>query len=89
VFWVCHVVAIIISEPALPSLTFFGDASSKGHDYMVAGGFAVSAHRIQEINDFIDALRESAGIGEFHWSKYRGGDQRETYQQVVAMVSSL
>lgn len=81
--------SIIISEPVLPSVTFFGDSSSKGHDFMVAGGFAVAGHRIEQINERIVALRQSSAIREFHWSEYRGGNQRPAYEQLVRYAFEL
>lgn len=75
---------ITSSGPALPSLSFFGDASSKNSTFMVAGGFAVSGNRINEIEDHIAMLRDDAGIkSEFHWSKYRGGNRQAAYEALV------
>lgn len=72
------------SGPTLPSLSFFGDASSKNSTFMVAGGFAVSGNRINEIEDEIAKLRDDAGIkSEFHWADYRGGKRREAYEALV------
>lgn len=56
---------------------------------MVAGGFAVSSRRVNEIEDHISALRESANISEFHWSEYRGGDRRDAYHKLVRYGFSL
>lgn len=81
--------SIIISEPVLPSVTFFGDSSSKGHDFMVAGGFAVAGHRIDQINRDIEALRQSCSIREFHWSEYKGGDQRPAYEGLARLAFQL
>lgn len=68
----------------VPSLSFFGDASSKNSDFMVAGGFAVAGNRITEIEDRIAKLRDDAGIrSEFHWAKYRGGGRRDAYEALV------
>ncbi|WP_087139085.1 DUF3800 domain-containing protein [Brevundimonas diminuta] len=68
----------------LPSLSFFGDASSKNSTFMVAGGFAVSGNRINEIEDHIAKLRDDAGIkSEFHWADYRGGSRRQAYEALV------
>lgn len=75
---------ITSSGPVLPSLSFFGDASSKNSDYMVAGGFAVAGNRLNEIEDHIAKLRDDAGIrSEFHWSSYRGGGRQEAYEALV------
>lgn len=67
------------------SLTFFGDASSKDNEFMVAGGFAVAGKRIPEISAKIATLRAEAGIqSEFHWSAYRGGHKRRpAYEALV------
>lgn len=68
----------------LPSLSFFGDSSSHGKAYMVAGGFAVAGVRMSEIEDQIARLRDDAGIkSEFHWSDYRGGAKRRAYENLV------
>lgn len=68
----------------VPHLTFYGDASSRDKDYMVAGGFAVAGVRISEIEDRIAKLRDDAGIkSEFHWSTYRGGAKRQAYERLV------
>lgn len=76
--------AIIVSEPVLPSISFFGDTSSRDAAFMVAGGFAVAGNRIAEIEDHIAFLREDAGINsEFHWSAYRGGRKQEAYEALV------
>lgn len=80
--------AIIASAPLDP-VTFFGDASSKGHDYMVAGGFAVSRHRIRQIEDRVAALREMGGTSEFHWSAYTGGSTRAAYEGLVEYAFQL
>ncbi len=75
---------ITSSDAALPSLSFFGDASSKNSTFMVAGGFAVSGNRITEIEDHIAKLRDDAGIkSEFHWADYRGGNRRPAYEALV------
>lgn len=75
---------ITSSGPVLPSLSFFGDASSKNSTYMVAGGFAVSGNRITEIEDHIAMLRDDAGIkSEFHWADYRGGSRQAGYEDLV------
>lgn len=56
---------------------------------MVSGGFAVSSKRVNEIEDHIAALRNSANISEFHWSEYRGGDRREAYHSLVRYAFGL
>jgi hypothetical protein len=72
------------SDSNTPNLSFFGDSSSHGKAYMVAGGFAVAGMRISEIEDEIALLRDDAGIkSEFHWSDYRGGAKREAYERLV------
>jgi hypothetical protein len=84
--------AIIASEPSygIPHLSFFGDASSKGSKFMVAGGLAVAGNRINEIEDAIAALRDDAGIkSEFHWADYRGGKRREGYEGLVKYAFQL
>lgn len=76
--------------PQLPSLSFFGDASSRDRSFMVAGGFAVAGNRINEIEDAIAALRDDAGIkSEFHWADYRGGKRREGYENLVKYAFQL
>ena len=51
---------------------------------MVAGGFAVSGNRINEIEDTIATLRDDAGIrSEFHWADYRGGRKRAAYESLI------
>lgn len=73
-----------------PSLSFFGDASSRDRDYMIAGGFAVSGNRIHEIEDRIATLRDDAGIkSEFHWADYRGGEKRAAYESLVRYAFDL
>lgn len=73
-----------------PSLSFYGDASSKERAYMVAGGFAVSGNRINEIEDAIATLRDDAGIrSEFHWADYRGGRKRPAYEALVRYAFDL
>ena len=68
----------------LPNITFYGDASSHGSQHMVAGGFAISGHRIREIEDAIGSMRERARItSQFHWSEYRGGDRRSAYEELI------
>lgn len=65
-------------------ISFFGDSSSHGKAYMVAGGFAVAGTRIREIEDQISTLRENAGItSEFRWSNYRGGAKQEAYEALI------
>jgi hypothetical protein len=68
----------------LPHVTFFGDASSRDKDYMVAGGFLVAGNRISEIEDHIAKLRDDCGIrSEFHWADYRGGYKRSAYEALI------
>jgi hypothetical protein len=84
--------AVIASDPSseLPHLSFFGDASSKGSKFMVAGGLAVAGNRINEIEDTIAAIRDDAGIkSEFHWANYRGGKRREGYERLVKYAFQL
>ena len=81
--------AILASSDSLPAVTFFGDASSKNNDYMVAGGFAVASHRIQEIEWNVSLLRNIAGIREFHWSDYKGGKTQEAYETLVRYAFDL
>ena len=77
-------------SPILPTLSFFGDSSSKGATYMVAGGFAVAGRRIQEIEDAIATLRDDAGMtSEFHWADYRGGAKRAAYERLVKYAFEL
>lgn len=57
---------------------------------MVAGGFAVSGNRINEIEDRIATLRDDAGItSEFHWSSYRGGAKRKAYETLIRYAFDL
>lgn len=89
-FRIGHTVSIIISWPTLPSLTFFGDSSSRDRTYMVAGGFAVRGSRIAEINERIDAIRSDANMtSEFHWSEYRGGDRKGAYEALARYAFEL
>ena len=82
--------AVIVSNPTLPSLSFFGDSSSRDARYMVAGGMAVAGQRIAEIEDRIALLREDAGMtSEFHWSAYRGGRKREAYEALIRYAFDL
>lgn len=86
------VLAMEIPKPPdpLPALSFYGDASSKQSTYMVAGGFAVSGNRINEIEDAIATLRDDAGItSEFHWSDYRGGHKQAAYESLVRYAFDL
>lgn len=78
-----------LSDCAQSAVTFFGDASSKKSRYMVAGGFAVAAPRIREIENKVSSLRQNAGISEFHWSDYRGGATRESYEALVEYAFGL
>lgn len=69
---------------AIPNITFFGDASSRDREFMVAGGFAVAGTRIQEIEDQIATLRDDFGIKtEFHWNDYRGGKRKAAYESLI------
>lgn len=82
--------ALTVSHHDLPPLSFFGDASSKDKDYMVAGGFAVAGSRISEIEHTIDAIASKHGVrGEFHWSEYRGGKKRAAYEELVRLAFEL
>lgn len=81
---------IIISDPVLPSLTFFGDASSKEKDYMVAGGFAVAGSRMAEIEAHIADIAKRGGVRrEFHWADYGGGRKRAAYEELVQYAFDL
>ena len=78
------------SVDRLPHITFFGDASSRGSTFMVAGGLAIPGNRINEIEDAIAALRDDAGIkSEFHWADYRGGRRRDGYEGLVKYAFQL
>lgn len=73
-----------------PTVSFFGDASSRDRAFMVAGGFVVSGHRYAEIEDAIARIREGGGIrSEFHWSEYRGGKRRGAYEALVDYAFEL
>lgn len=51
---------------------------------MVLGGFAVSGHRLKEVEDQVAEIRERWGIRkEFHWKEYRGGQRRPAYEELV------
>lgn len=77
-------------SPYLPTLSFFGDSSSKHATYMVAGGLAVAGRRIHEIEDRIAKLRDDAGItSEFHWADYRGGRKQAAYEGLVKYAFEL
>ncbi|HWJ88537.1 MAG TPA: DUF3800 domain-containing protein [Pelagibacterium sp.] len=79
-----------MTSPDLPHLTFFGDASSRDKDFMVAGGFAIAGNRIAEIEDHIAKLRDDGGIrSEFHWATYRGGAKRAAYEALVDYAFDL
>jgi len=41
------------SQKDLPTLSFFGDASSRNSNFMVLGGIALAGHRISETEDAI------------------------------------
>lgn len=78
------------SRVELPTLSFFGDSSSRNCQYMVAGGFAVSGNRIHEIEDRIATIRDDAGIrSEFHWADYRGGRKQVAYEELVRYAFDL
>lgn len=80
----------LVPPPALPTLSFFGDASSRDKAYMVAGGFAIAGHRYAEIEDAIASIRERGGIrSEFHWAEYRGGKRRAAYEELVDYAFAL
>jgi hypothetical protein len=82
--------SLIVSTFDPPSLTFFGDSSSRDRTYMVAGGLAVRSGRIALINTCIDAIRADANMtSEFHWSDYRGGDRRAAYEELVRYAFTL
>ena len=82
--------SILVSNPDLPTISFFGDASSRNKKFMVAGGIAVAGNRIKEIDEEIAALRTAAGIkSEFHWADYRGGNRRSGYERLIAYAFSL
>lgn len=71
-------------SPELPNITFFGDASSKDSAYMVAGGFAIAGHRINEVQNAVRQIREEGKISkELKWSKYRGGPRRQAYEKLI------
>ncbi len=74
-----------MSEEDVPHLTFYGDASSKDRDYMVAGGFAIPGSLVHKVETDIAQLREDYGIrSEFHWKEYRGGRRKEAYEKLVS-----
>ncbi|MDF8334137.1 DUF3800 domain-containing protein [Novosphingobium cyanobacteriorum] len=81
----------IVPHPEeIPSLSFFGDASSRDRSYMIAGGFAVAGNRIREIEDTIATLRDDAGIrSEFHWADYRGGRRKAGYESLIDYAFQL
>lgn len=71
-------------------MSFFGDASSKDKDFMVAGGFAVAGGRIAEIEAHIDEIAGRIDMrGEFHWAEYRGGKKRQAYEELVEYAFDL
>lgn len=81
--------AIFASDPnQLPHVTFFGDASSRERDYMVAGGFAVAGTRITEIEKHVAAIRDEAGISEFHWADYNGR-YKDAYEALIDYAFGL
>lgn len=74
----------------LPTLSFFGDASSRNCNFMVLGGVAIAGHRISEVEQAIADIREEAKIkSEFHWKEYRGGARRAAYQKLCRYGFSL
>jgi len=78
------------SAKSAPSLSFFGDASSKTSNFMVLGGLAVSGHRQQEIEDKIADIRERGGIRrEFHWKEYSGGEKEAAYHELIKYTFNL
>ena len=78
------------SQDELPAMSFFGDASSKDKDYMVAGGFAVAGSRMAEVEARIEGIASRHGItGEFHWSEYRGGRKTAAYEELVRLAFEL
>lgn len=82
--------SLLLPKLDLPTLTFFGDSSSFNARYMVAGGFAVSGNRVNQLEDYIATLRDDAGIrSEFHWSDYRGGRKRLAYEALVKYAFDL
>lgn len=82
--------SLTVSHEELPAMSFFGDASSKDKDYMVAGGFAVAGSRLAEIEAHIDNIATRHSIrGEFHWSEYRGGKNRAAYEELVDYAFAL
>jgi hypothetical protein len=73
-----------------PTLSFFGDASSKDCKFMVLCGLAVGGHRINEIESQIADIREKGKIRrEFHWQEYRGGEKRRAYEELIEYGFSL
>lgn len=81
---------LIASAEELPAMSFFGDASSKEKDFMVAGGFAVAGSRIAEIEWHINDIAGRADMkGEFHWSAYGGGKKRQAYEELVEYAFGL
>ncbi len=72
-----------IENDAMPTISFFGDSSSRMSDFMVLGGLAVAGHRIAEIEEQIADIRERGGIRlEFHWKEYRGGAKQKAYEEL-------
>lgn len=89
-FFIAHRISIARKANQLPTISFFGDSSSRDSEYMVLGGLAVSGHRIHEIEQRIADIRERGGIrSEFHWSKYRGGAKRKAYEELVGYAFEL
>ena len=74
----------------LPSISFYGDASSRQREYMVVGGFAVNGSRIAEIEDRIAAIKAEVGMkSEFHFADYRGGRKQRAYENLVRYAFEL
>ncbi|MEM7470254.1 MAG: DUF3800 domain-containing protein [Pseudomonadota bacterium] len=68
---------------SLPTLSFFGDSSSRMSNFMVLGGLAVAGHRLAEIETQIADIRERGRIrSEFHWKEYRGGSKQKSYEEL-------
>lgn len=57
---------------------------------MVAGGIAIQASRVDEVNEAILEIKERVGIkSKFHWSEYRGGARQAGYEDLVRLYYSL
>ena len=78
------------SAKPLPTLSFFGDSSSKDGPYMVLGGFAINGDRLAEVEAKIESIRIEHGVGaEFHWQQYKGGRRRHGYEALVDYAFEL